>query len=157
MPDPCRGHCTVQVYDVSPGPGTNIAKSPPDACPDLTPAEIKACLRKTMPDNVLTECVPASTNGTKCLCKAHKVADDDPSWSEPADVPLVGSVTCTKNVPGKKTRQAEEEEKEGVVVPPPPPIVCTYTISGTVQLRSRIDDKAICLPDKITIQPQPHK
>jgi hypothetical protein len=124
MPDECSGHCQVQTYEIR---VVTVAKSHED-CPDLSQDELKQALQLT--DKTLIEC----RGGKSCRCVPRNVPSDDPSWSV--------AVKYRLREPRKFAGPAREHEG-GAIGP------CEYTITGTIEVRSRIDNDAICMPGDI--------
>ncbi|MGH7806598.1 MAG: hypothetical protein ACRENT_00725 [Thermodesulfobacteriota bacterium] len=123
----CRGHCQVQTYQFDKNAGTKIEKNSGD-CPDLKDEEIRAFLKANLKQDVtLVACV----GGNACLCKPHKVSRDDPSWGEAVSYKI-------------RERTLRKQVDMG---PDQPVLSCVYTISGTVDMQSRIDNEGICYPD----------
>ena len=128
-PQGCAGYCHVQTYEVRFSGETVVERA--DGCPGLTPEQIATFGKRLLPDKTLQRC----QDGEDCVCTPREVPADDPSWSKWRDTPLREPKTFRALRPGDGL-----DEPIGF---------CDYTISGSVQIRSRIDNDAVCLPGAI--------
>ena len=128
-PQGCSGYCHVQTYEIRFTGKTNVGIS--EGCPGLTPEQIKDFGKTILPDQTLQRC----QDGKDCVCTPREVPADDPSWSKWRETPLRSSRTIRALRPGDGL-----DEPVGF---------CDYTISGSIEIRSRIDNDAVCLPGAI--------
>ena len=128
-PQGCSGYCHVQTYEIR-FTGKTVVRVT-DGCPGLTPEQIKDFGKTILPDQTLQRC----QDGEDCVCTPREVPANDPSWSKWRETRLRQERTIRALRPGDGLNE--------------PVGFCDYVISGSIEIRSRIDNDAVCLPGAI--------